>query len=106
MFVRMTYTYTAEVSFDTTQVTVAAETNIALSGFVTLLEGESAGVNNNEVTLAEGENEIVVRVTTTTTPTTTQDYTITVTRLAEVDSNDAHAGDPDADWRPAAEAAV
>ena len=86
-FSRMTYEYTAEVSFDTAQVTVAATPNITASDFVTVFN--DANVGNNEVDLAVGDNEIVVRVTTTGSPSATKDYTITVNRLARVDSSDA-----------------
>ena len=98
VFGRMTTSYTATVSFATTEVTIFGQPNIVASGYVSRIDRNDDGdvddanevINNNVLELTEaGEYEIVVRVTTTGTPMATMDYTITLTRSARVDSSDA-----------------
>ncbi len=98
VFDRMTTSYTATVSFATTEVTIFGQLNIVASGYVSRIDRNDDGdvddadevINNNVLELTEaGEYEIVVRVTTAGTPAASKDYTITLTRLARVDSSDA-----------------
>ncbi len=92
--------YTAEVAFETEQVTIDTETNIEGPSVVVTSPTTGVTVSGEEVTLVQGENEILVTVTITN-PAVTEVYKITVNRLARVDSSDATlsgitlTGDPD-----------
>ena len=87
-FVSGTTTYTAMVASTVTEVTVTATKNDTgatidyLDGDDATLDDADTGVNGHQVTLAEGENVIKVKVTAADTI-TTETYTVTVTREAD-----------------------
>ena len=85
-FASDTETYTAMVANDVAEVTVTAMT-IDSGATVAYLDGDDAtitdagtGVDGHQVTLAEGDNVIKVKVTAA--DTTTKTYTVTVSRAA------------------------
>ena len=82
-----TETYTASVANDVAEVTVTAETTDSgasidyLDGDDTTLDDADTGVDGHQVTLAEGDNVIKVKVTAE--DGSTKTYTVTVTRAAD-----------------------
>ncbi len=85
-FVSGTETYTAMVANDVDEVTVTAMTTDSgasidyLDGSDMTLDDADTGVDGHQVTLAEGDNVIKVKVTAA--DTTTKTYTVTVTQAA------------------------
>jgi hypothetical protein len=90
-FTRLHGTYTAEVSFDTTQLTADDGFTPNQSGTTiqTLIDSDNDGQiddTTTNVTLTVGETKFIVRATTSTSPPASMDYNFTVTRLADVPS--------------------
>jgi hypothetical protein len=88
-FSRLRATYTAEVSFDTTQLTAGDFTpNRPGTTIVTLIDSDNDGDINDETTnvalATVGDHKFIVRASTNESPASTMDYSFTVTRLADV----------------------
>ena len=98
-FASDTETYTASVANDVAEVTVTATTNDSgasidyLDGDDATLDDADTGVDGHQVTLAEGDNVIKVKVTAA--DTTTKTYTVTVTRAADLPNNTTTTGQVD-----------
>ena len=89
-FSRLGTIYTAEVPFATTKVTVDATSNITGGAFSTLIDGTPAQVGNEVALGTPGVYVIIVRgANRAGENAVTKDYTITLTKLARVDSSDA-----------------
>jgi hypothetical protein len=80
--------YTASVAFEVNQVTVAATLNVTGATFETRV-GDTVISDNVVAVAAVGTHTIVVRGKSAVDDGPTKDYTIVLTKLAKVDSNDA-----------------
>ena len=96
-FASDTETYTASVANDVAEVTVTATQNDSgasidyLDGDDATLDDADTGVDGHQVTLAEGDNVIKVKVTAA--DTTTKTYTVTVTRAEAASTCTLNTGD-------------
>ena len=96
-FASDTETYTASVANDVAEVTVTATQNDSgasidyLDGSDMTLDDADTGVDGHQVTLAEGDNVIKVKVTAA--DSSTKTYTVTVTRAAAASTCTLNTGD-------------